>query len=204
MPNRPLLRMLLLAVLLITAGCSSAISDAGSQSAPAEVGAVPVATSMPFATTLPAATELPAATALPEATAAPAAGLSEALVADVTAVRVTGDAGAYQFAVEISSPDTGCEQFADWWEVITEDGELLYRRILLHSHVTEQPFTRSGGPVDADQETVLIVRAHMSNGGYGGQAYRGTVNDGFEAVALGPEFAQDLEQVAPLPEGCAF
>lgn len=204
MPNRPLIRMLLLTVLLVTAGCSRATSDPGAQSAPSEVGAVPVATSMPFATTLPAATELPAATALPEATAAPADGLSEALVADVTAVRVTGDAGAYQFVVEISSPDTGCEQFADWWEVVTEDGELLHRRILLHSHVTEQPFTRSGGPVDADGETVLIVRAHMSNGGYGGQAYRGTVNGGFEPVALPAGFAAELETSPPLPEGCAF
>ncbi|MCB0054175.1 MAG: hypothetical protein KDE24_32035, partial [Caldilinea sp.] len=68
-------------------------------------------------------------------------------VADVFGVTVRGDDGAYQFSVEIASPDTGCNQYADWWEVLDSDGNLLYRRILTHSHVDEQPFIRSGGPV---------------------------------------------------------
>ena len=124
--------------------------------------------------------------------------------ADVTAVTVSGEPGAYQFSVTVTSPDTGCAQFADWWEVLSEDGKLLYRRVLLHSHVDEQPFTRSGGPVAVSADTIVIVRAHMNIGGYGGAALQGAAADGFEPVALEAGFAADVEMLPPLPEGCAF
>jgi hypothetical protein len=126
------------------------------------------------------------------------------MTADVISVNVTGSPSAYQFSVEVASPDTGCDQYADWWEVITEDGQLLYRRILLHSHVNEQPFTRSGGPVEIDADTVVIVRAHMNNSSYGGQAMKGTVDSGFTEVALSPDFAGSLASEPPQPEGCDF
>jgi hypothetical protein len=124
--------------------------------------------------------------------------------ADVLSVAASGAENAYQFAVEIRSPDTGCEQYADWWEVVSEDGALIYRRILAHSHVTEQPFRRSGGPVAIRADTVVIVRAHMHPGGYGGAAFRGSVDGGFEALQLEPGFAEGLEHVDPLPSGCGF
>jgi hypothetical protein len=122
----------------------------------------------------------------------------------VTAVTVSGEPGAYRFTVTVASPDTGCTQYADWWEVLSEDGELLYRRVLQHSHVDEQPFTRSGGPVDVEAETTVIVRAHMSNGGYGGAALRGTPAEGLSAVVLEDGFAADVAEMSPLPEGCGF
>ena len=128
----------------------------------------------------------------------------ESRYADVLSVKVTGKPDAYQFAVEVASPDTGCEQFADWWEVLIEDGTLVYRRILLHSHVGEQPFVRSGGPVTVKADTVVIVRAHMHPDGYGGRALKGTVNAGFEEVELAEDFALDVEKQPPLPDGCAF
>lgn len=124
--------------------------------------------------------------------------------ADVLTVEVMGQANAYQFNVQVSSPDTGCDQYADWWEVLGEDGQLIYRRVLLHSHVSEQPFTRSGGPVAIDPNTVFIVRAHMNEGGYGGAVLRGTVSGGFESIELESGFAADVETMSPLPEGCAF
>ncbi len=126
------------------------------------------------------------------------------LVADVISVQVSGSEGAYQFSVQVSSPDTGCDQYADWWEVLTEDGELVYRRVLLHSHVGEQPFTRSGGPAAIQAETVVWVRAHMNTGGYGGQALIGSVENGFEPAELSPDYAADLANQPPLPEDCAF
>lgn len=124
--------------------------------------------------------------------------------ADVISVQVSGNEGAYQFSVQVRSPDTGCEQYADWWEVVTEQGELVYRRVLLHSHVGEQPFTRSGGPVDILADSVVWVRAHMNPGGYGGQALRGSVRDGFEPAQTDSDFAADLAQQPPLPDDCAF
>jgi len=124
--------------------------------------------------------------------------------ADVLSVQVTGSPGAYQFAVELSSPDTGCEQYADWWEVVSADGELLYRRILLHSHVDEQPFTRSGGPVEIDANTTVYVRAHMNTTGYGGKILTGTVRDGFEPAEVEAGFGSGLERDPPQPEDCAF
>jgi len=125
-------------------------------------------------------------------------------LADVISVQVTGNAGAYQFSVGISSPDTGCDQYADWWEVVSEQGELIYRRILLHSHVDEQPFVRSGGSVEIAADTTVWVRAHMNEGGYGGDAFRGSVQDGFTQAEMDPEFARELESAPPLPEDCAF
>ena len=131
-------------------------------------------------------------------------GMSENIHANVISVKVSGSPDQYQFSVEISSPDTGCLQYADWWEVITEDGTLLYRRILLHSHVNEQPFTRSGGPVQVEQDTIVIIRAHMNPGGFGGLVLKGSPQDGFREIQVEPGFAADLEKELPLPAGCDF
>lgn len=124
--------------------------------------------------------------------------------ASVTEVKVQGESGAYQFSVTLSSPDLGCEQYADWWEVVDNSGELLYRRILTHSHVNEQPFTRSGGPVKISEREEVWVRVHMNNTGYSANAMFGTAQGGFEASVFPEDFAVDLDQKAPLPDGCRF
>jgi hypothetical protein len=124
--------------------------------------------------------------------------------ADVVSVSVRGSARAYEFTVGIRSPDTGCAQYADWWEVVSEDGKLLYRRVLLHSHVDEQPFTRSGGPVPVEPDTVVWVRAHMNTAGYGGVAFKGSVKTGFARAEPPANFAAGLAKQAPLPDGCDF
>jgi hypothetical protein len=145
------------------------------------------------------ATQSPA----PKAPDAAEAG-KDALVADVLSVQVSGDPGAYSFAVKVKSPDTGCDRYADWWEVLGEDGRLIYRRVLLHSHVDEQPFTRSGGPVEIDAGTVVWVRAHMNPEGYGGAALKGSAENGFEQAELAANSAADVADQAPLPDSCAF
>ena len=123
---------------------------------------------------------------------------------DVLAVRAVGEPNAYEIAVEVASPDTGCDQYIDWWEVVSDDGKLIYRRTLLHSHVNEQPFTRSGGPVPIEADAVVIVRAHIYPGGYGGRAMRGSVGSGFDAWESGVDFAFDLEKAPPQPPDCGF
>ena len=61
-------------------------------------------------------------------------------VAQVTEVSITGQDGEYTFNVTISSPDLGCQQYADWWEVIDTDGnyfiaELLDIVMLMNNHL---------------------------------------------------------------------
>ena len=124
--------------------------------------------------------------------------------AEVQKVKATGQNNSYTFAVTIKSPDTGCDRYADWWEVITPEGELLYRRVLLHSHVDEQPFSRTGGTIEITPEQEVIVRMHMSDSGYSAIAQQGTVKSGFATATLTQDFAANLESVEPLPQGCAF
>ena len=124
--------------------------------------------------------------------------------AKVTGVRITGESGNYNLSVTLESPDTGCDQYADWWEVFTPDGTLVYRRILGHSHVDEQPFTRSGGPVSVTADQEIIVRGHMNNLGYGTQVFRGTIGEGLAQSTLAVDVAASLESTEPLPQSCAF
>ena len=124
--------------------------------------------------------------------------------AEVLEVEATGEANSYTFAITIKSPDTGCDRYADWWEVITPEGELLYRRVLLHSHVDEQPFTRTGGTVEIAPTQPVIVRVHMSDSGYSPIARQGSVEDGFTEVTLPADFAISLADSEPLPDNCAF
>lgn len=125
-------------------------------------------------------------------------------LAQVTKVVVSGEDNQYSFNVTIVSPDLGCNQYADWWEVIDLDGNLIYRRILAHSHVNEQPFTRSGSAVSISEIAEVYIRAHMNPTSYGNIVFKGSVSNGFTASNLDTEFAKGLEEVAPLPTGCAF
>jgi hypothetical protein len=135
--------------------------------------------------------------------------------ANVVAVSVSGDAENYLFAVTIESADIDCSQYADFWEVLDEEGTLLYRRILEHSHTDANgstdpdapgnTFTRSGGPVPVTADDVVIVRAHMNVGGYNGVARRGSAATEFvEAPDIDSDFAAGVEDEPPLPAGCLF
>lgn len=131
-------------------------------------------------------------------------GTADAPAADVVSVSVTGDAGAYTFAVGVRSDETGCDRYADWWELVTPEGALVYRRILDHSHPDEQPFVRTGGPVAVAADDPLVVRAHLAPGGFVGAAMRGTAAQGFAPITLESGFAADLEAMPPQPAACLF
>ncbi|MFT4637364.1 MAG: hypothetical protein ACI8T1_000673 [Verrucomicrobiales bacterium] len=130
--------------------------------------------------------------------------VAERAVADVINVSVCSNENAYNFSVRVSSPDKGCDQYADWWEILREDGDLVYRRVLLHSHVSEQTFTRSGGTVNIGADEIVWIRAHTNNSGYGGQIYQGSVNTGFNPASQSPMFAYRVGEEALLPDGCDF
>ncbi|RUM94477.1 MAG: hypothetical protein DSZ28_03005 [Thiothrix sp.] len=99
--------------------------------------------------------------------------------ADIKSVSVTGSDGNYTFAVKIKSDDAGWDQYADGWEVLNAQGDLVYRRVLGHPHVNEQPFTRSGGPVNVGKADKIYIRAHLNNKGYVGDVFGGSVERGF-------------------------
>lgn len=124
--------------------------------------------------------------------------------AEIIKVEVSGSPNSYVFSVTIKSPDTGCDQYADWWEVITLDEQLKHRRILAHSHVTEQPFTRTGSPVTVAEDEIVYVRAHMNNSGYGTTVMKGSKQAGFSSETLEKDFAIGLAQEEPLPKDCDF
>lgn len=131
--------------------------------------------------------------------------MTQAAIASANEAKVTGvSTSGPTFSVTISSPDSGCDRYANWWEVVTPEGELLYRRVLLHSHVNEQPFTRSGGPVTVAGDLPLIVRVHMTPDGYSPNAFSGTIDGGFSEITLAADFALQLAEHNPLPTSCVF
>ncbi|MBN2530932.1 MAG: hypothetical protein JXR76_31385 [Deltaproteobacteria bacterium] len=126
--------------------------------------------------------------------------------ADVIEVEMTGSDGNYEVMATFQSTDIDCTEYANWLEVLTEDGDLLYRRILVHPHtppLTGNPVARGGGPVTVSADDVIIIRAHINTVGYKGMAMRGSVNNGFEpAPDITPDFAADVESQDPQPDGC--
>ena len=98
--------------------------------------------------------------------------------ADVEFVRAVEAAdGSWKFEVTVRHPDTGWEDYADGWDVVTEEGAVLklnsedrFTRLLLHPHESEQPFTRNqAGLVIPEGVTRVIVRAHDIVDGFGGK-----------------------------------
>jgi hypothetical protein len=89
---------------------------------------------------------------------------------EVTAVEVRAEsAGTYSFSVTLRHADTGWDHYADRWQVLTMDGDVLATRTLFHPHVNEQPFTRSLGGVAVPAGTTAVrVRSHDSVHEYGG------------------------------------
>jgi hypothetical protein len=72
--------------------------------------------------------------------------------------------------VTVKHDDEGWDHYADRWEVLGPDGEVLGTRVLYHPHVGEQPFTRSLGGVEVPEGVEkVVVRARDSVHGYGGK-----------------------------------
>ena len=64
--------------------------------------------------------------------------------ADVISVRVQHNGGdSFQFITTVEHADTGWKHYANAWEVLDMDGNVIGKRVLHHPHVDEQPFTRS-------------------------------------------------------------
>ncbi len=96
-----------------------------------------------------------------------------AVAGEVTIVDVSVECpGQCTFSVTLEHADEGWDHYADRWDVVTLEGQLLGSRVLYHPHENEQPFTRSlaGVAVPEGMQQVKI-RAHDSRHGYSGQEY---------------------------------
>lgn len=90
--------------------------------------------------------------------------------ADVLKVVAEKKGDGYRFRVTVAHADAGWDHYADRWEILGPDDELLATRVLHHPHVDEQPFTRSLSGVDLPEGLSRVrVRAHDSVHGYGGR-----------------------------------
>jgi hypothetical protein len=76
------------------------------------------------------------------------------------------------FSVTLEHGDEGWNHFANQWDVVTVDDELLGSRVLHHPHVDEQPFTRSlSGVIIPAGVSQVKVRARDSMHGYSEQEF---------------------------------
>ena len=79
-------------------------------------------------------------------------------------------AGSCTFAVTLEHDDQGWHHYANQWDVMSLDGELLGSRVLYHPHENEQPFTRSLSGVMIPQGVSQVkIRAMDSVHGYSKQ-----------------------------------
>lgn len=96
--------------------------------------------------------------------------------ADVLDAEADGGDGTWRFTVTVRHADEGWDHYADQWQVLTPDGEVLGTRTLYHPHVDEQPFTRSLSdvaiPADVDR---VVIRARDSVHGYSGVTFELTL-----------------------------
>ena len=96
---------------------------------------------------------------------ASAAVADPAVVEDATAKK-SGDS--WSISVTLSHGDTGWEDYADGWRVLSPEGTELGLRVLLHPHVNEQPFTRSqSGIVIPDALDHVMIEARTFTEGWG-------------------------------------
>lgn len=79
------------------------------------------------------------------------------------------DAEQWIFVVTVQHDDQDPRHWADWWRVRTVEGTELGRRVLLHSHVDEQPFAREGEVRIPRGVQRVVVEAHDKVHGLGGK-----------------------------------
>ena len=95
---------------------------------------------------------------------APFATFADPAVVEGATAQKSGDR--WTISVTLSHGDTGWDDYADGWRVLDPDGTELGLRVLVHPHVTEQPFTRSqsGITIPDGLDHVLIEARTLPEG----------------------------------------
>lgn len=90
----------------------------------------------------------------------------------VEGAKAQPNGGVWSFSVTLSHGDTGWDDYADGWRVVTADGQVLGTRELLHPHVSEQPFTRSlGGVTVPEGVNEVFIEAKTNTTDWGRDRY---------------------------------
>ncbi|PPC78356.1 hypothetical protein C4K68_05845 [Pokkaliibacter plantistimulans] len=77
--------------------------------------------------------------------------------------------GSWRFDVTIYTNKPTAQHYADRWEVLTEEGEVLAITYMSLNDQTEQPCNQTmTGVMIPDNVTLVYLRAHDSNLGYAG------------------------------------
>ncbi|MFC1233542.1 hypothetical protein [Vibrio sp. F74] len=92
----------------------------------------------------------------------------EADIIDVQVSKTSKDT--YRFDVTVSHADSGWEHYANKWDIVDKDGNVLGTRTLHHPHENEQPFTRGLSDIHISSKNHSVtVRAHDFVHQYGGK-----------------------------------
>lgn len=89
--------------------------------------------------------------------------------ADVVAAKASCAKDVCTFTASVRHADTGWDHYADRFEIVAPDGEVIATRVLRHPHVQEQPVTRALEGVRVPKGIDRVrVRANDSRHGLGG------------------------------------
>ncbi|NQZ33366.1 MAG: hypothetical protein HRU06_19020 [Oceanospirillaceae bacterium] len=80
--------------------------------------------------------------------------------------------GLYSFNVTLLHADKSWDHYANVWQIETLSGTLLGKRVLLHPHINEQPFTRSINNIKIPKGvTTVVIRAGCTLDGINSKKY---------------------------------
>ena len=135
---------------------------------------------------------------------APGLAVADGYFAEITKVKASKSffGSSYSIYATVKSSDKDCNHYVNWWEAVSEDGELLCRFVLSHPHSREQPFNRGGSTKSINDDTVFYVRAHMHPFGYSNKGMKGSVKTEFEPVEIPEGFAANLANEGELSSYC--
>jgi uncharacterized protein (DUF2126 family) len=102
---------------------------------------------------------------------------------NVLEVKLVERTSGWTVSATLSSPYDTPQRYADAFRVLSESGEELGVRVLLHDHAYEQPFTRSLSGVNIPEgTTAILVQGRDQTYGWGGQVVRFNLLTGMQST----------------------
>lgn len=91
--------------------------------------------------------------------------------ADVLSVEIEETAPrTFTITAEVEHADDGWDHYANAWQVLDSNGNVLATRELAHPHMNEQPFIRSLSNVEIPEGvSTIVIRARDLVHGFGGK-----------------------------------